>query len=58
MNELRSIRGLIALLTAAERRRLVLFSFFLVLTGGLEILGLGMIFIFTGLLNELSSGVE
>src|SRR4051812_13497827 len=58
MTELKSIRALIDLLTAVERRRLVWLVLLLVFTGGLEMLGLGTIFVFTGLLNELSSGAQ
>lgn len=58
MTEVKSIRALIELLTAAERRRLALLALLLVLSGGLEILGLGTIFVFTGILNELSSGAQ
>ncbi len=56
MTELRNIRALVELLTTPERRHLLLLVLLLVLSGGLEILGLGTVFVFTGILNELALG--
>src|SRR5436189_5122845 len=56
MTELKTIQSLVELLTGAERRRLAVLVLLLVVTGGLEILGLSTMFIFTGVLSELSSG--